>query len=712
MISLSIIIPTYNEAKNLPLLVEEIFSSIDRETTDLELIVVDDGSPDGTGDVADELATRYPMKVIHRSGKLGLGSAVRAGFAASTRPIIGVMDADLSHDPAILPQLIAALGSSDVAMGSRFESGSTVEAWQRWRKTLSQVGVALARMLTGVRDPLSGYFLMKRSVIDRATLTATGYKILFEILVKGTYETVKEFPFTFRMRRYSSSKLNTKEYVLFLSQIAQYALYRLWFHHRTVVLAGIFGFAAAAYAMAMQSVWLDEALSISFAKESVWRNIGRSMSTDLHPPLYYIFLHASGLVLGQGIWLYRLWSIFAYLATGIILYRYLRQTVRERIVSRIGAVLFFLSPFAVYYAAEARSFMAVMLISLVQYIAWERVVTGRSTRVDRAVYTILSILGSYIFYPVLFLLVVQGVYTLTRGKNIIKKFLWPWAIILAAYTPWLLAVVFERMGDAPGHFLSVPWWQIPAIIFVGFVGGRVAITDINHVHDYWPTLMVGVAGAIHMVGLWLGRKQWKQYPELVRAIVVGGGVVMMCLVISAFRFSIFDPRYYAPLFPLFIIISAGASLFWYTKSKQAWRAVVSMFVVAEVVIIGLSLFNPWYAREPWKGVVPALETEARGGDAVVFIGFDQPPPTYALYEKRDLPVVSAYPTGLADIKDMTAIGEHLRPQIAEYNRLWYSQFLEWQKDPEQQIRRIVEEQFEYKKTIGFFKVQFDLYERK
>lgn len=222
MVSVSIIIPTYNEAKNLPLLVEEIFSSLDKNKIDAELIIVDDNSPDGTGAVAEELMKINPLKVVRRAGKMGLGSAVIRGFKESNRQYLGVMDADLSHDPAILNNLVASLEQYDIVTGSRFSSGSRVENWPASRKLLSHIGVYLARFLTGVKDPLSGYFFLRRSVIEDIQLTATGYKILFEILAKGRYQQVKEIPFNFRMRQFSSSKLNWREYWLFGRQLLEY----------------------------------------------------------------------------------------------------------------------------------------------------------------------------------------------------------------------------------------------------------------------------------------------------------------------------------------------------------------------------------------------------------------------------------------------------------------------------------------------------------
>lgn len=227
LMAVSLIIPTYNEAKNIPFLIEEIFETVDKNKIDLEFIIVDDNSPDGTGKIAGELSSKYPIRVIHRSGKLGLGTAVIEGFKLSDREYVGVMDGDMSHDPAILNQMIDSLTDNDIAMGSRFGDGSKIENWGLHRRMISGAGVFLARIITGANDPLSGYFFMKKSVLSGVKLKTTGYKILLEILVKGNYKMVKEFPYTFRMRKYSTSKLNGREFILFLGQIGSYSLYKI-----------------------------------------------------------------------------------------------------------------------------------------------------------------------------------------------------------------------------------------------------------------------------------------------------------------------------------------------------------------------------------------------------------------------------------------------------------------------------------------------------
>ncbi len=227
MLKVSIIIPTYNEAKNLPLLIKEVFDNIDKGKVDLELIVVDDNSPDNTGAVAEEFSKRYPIKVVHRARKMGLGSAVQDGFKLSDREYLGVMDGDLSHDPKILNDLILSLTDYDISIGSRFEVENSTHQWNRRRKFIAYSGAWLARRLTGVKDPLSGYFFIKRKVIDNIKLKTVGYKILLEILVKGKYHKIEELPYTFRMRKYSTSKLNSAEFLLFLKQIASFSLYKI-----------------------------------------------------------------------------------------------------------------------------------------------------------------------------------------------------------------------------------------------------------------------------------------------------------------------------------------------------------------------------------------------------------------------------------------------------------------------------------------------------
>jgi dolichol-phosphate mannosyltransferase len=213
---ISIIVPTYNERTNLPVLVERIAKVLMHRNH--EIIVVDDNSPDGTGDVAEELKKNYKMKVLHRKSKRGLASAVIDGFKISDGDIIGVMDADLSHPPEAIEKLIQPIlnGTADFVVGSRFVPGGGIKGWSVSRKIISGVASAIAKPLTSVKDPMSGFFFVKRSVFTGIKLNPRGYKIGLELLVRGNYRNVVEVPYVFTDRYVGKSKLNVKEYVNYL----------------------------------------------------------------------------------------------------------------------------------------------------------------------------------------------------------------------------------------------------------------------------------------------------------------------------------------------------------------------------------------------------------------------------------------------------------------------------------------------------------------
>ena len=166
----TIIVPTYNEAENLPKLVSALFAL---PLENLNVLVVDDNSPDGTGRIADELAAQHPGRILvtHRAGKLGLRTAYLEGFRraiAEGAEVVGQMDADFSHDPAKLVEMVAALQTADVAFGSRYVPGGSVDVdWPLWRKSLSAFGNFYARTILGfpLRDVTTGYRLWRREAI-------------------------------------------------------------------------------------------------------------------------------------------------------------------------------------------------------------------------------------------------------------------------------------------------------------------------------------------------------------------------------------------------------------------------------------------------------------------------------------------------------------------------------------------------------------------
>jgi dolichol-phosphate mannosyltransferase len=218
---LSIVVPTYNERDRLPDLVEAVFGAYRDAQLDAELVIVDDNSPDGTGALADELAAARRITVLHRAGKLGLGTAVIEGFAAASAAIVGVIDADMSHPPALLPKMLRAMEreQADVVVASRYIPGGGTRGWPLSRLVMSRGACLMARGLTPVADATSGFFLIRRDLARGVTISAGGFKICLELLVRGRPASVVEIPYVFQNRTAGESKMNVKEALGYLDQL-------------------------------------------------------------------------------------------------------------------------------------------------------------------------------------------------------------------------------------------------------------------------------------------------------------------------------------------------------------------------------------------------------------------------------------------------------------------------------------------------------------
>jgi len=222
----SIIIPTLEEAANLPLLVPRIAVAMGDRA--YEILVVDDDSRDGTDAACGELARSYPVSVhVRRRPADGLGGAVIAGFSLARGDVLVVMDADLQHPPEALPLLLAPLesGEADFVLGSRHAPGGTVaERWGLMRRLNSRVATLLARPFAGnsCTDPMSGFFALRRDLLDGADrLTPLGYKIGLELMCKCRVGRVKEIPIHFTARQHGQSKLTVAQQFRYLEHLSR-----------------------------------------------------------------------------------------------------------------------------------------------------------------------------------------------------------------------------------------------------------------------------------------------------------------------------------------------------------------------------------------------------------------------------------------------------------------------------------------------------------
>jgi len=213
----SVIIPTFNESENICNVLKSIKECLPK--TDIEAIVVDDNSPDGTGKIVEEYIKSmkniagYSISVIHRKAKEGLSSAILDGLKNSKGETVIVMDSDLSHPPQIIPKMLETIRQTqcDIVVASRYIKGGTIQGWPFKRKLMSTVATKIAKVGLDIstNDPMSGFFAFRRKITEGIKFDAIGFKILLELLVKTKGVKVEEIPYTFTDREVGSSKLDS-----------------------------------------------------------------------------------------------------------------------------------------------------------------------------------------------------------------------------------------------------------------------------------------------------------------------------------------------------------------------------------------------------------------------------------------------------------------------------------------------------------------------
>jgi len=213
---LALTIPTLNEADNIQSLLDQVRAVLGPEGINYEILVVDDDSRDRTVEIVSAIAQEDPrVRLLVRKGERGLAGAVLYGWRHTDAEILGVMDADLQHPPELLPELFSAIrAGNDLAIGSRYIDGGRLGKWNPVRKFLSLAAVWATWPIqhAGMRakDPMTGYFLVRRECVDGIHFQPTGFKLLLEILVRARLHAIKELPLSFGLRAQGASKANFK----------------------------------------------------------------------------------------------------------------------------------------------------------------------------------------------------------------------------------------------------------------------------------------------------------------------------------------------------------------------------------------------------------------------------------------------------------------------------------------------------------------------
>lgn len=278
MADVAVIVPTYREAANLPLLAPRVDAALQAAGLSYELIIVDDNSPDETPAVCRKLREHYPVRLEVRKSERGLSSAVVHGLKLADARILLVMDADLSHPPEKIPELVAALDEPgvDFVIGSRYVAGGkTDEKWSWFRRLNSQAATLLARPFTTAADPMAGFFALRRETFEAADkLSPIGYKIGLELLVKCGCREIREVPIEFADRIHGESKLSLKEQINYIRHIGRLLEYR---YPLTTSLLKFIGVGATgmvvdlgSFSLLMQSLPLPAARAIAIFVAMTW----------------------------------------------------------------------------------------------------------------------------------------------------------------------------------------------------------------------------------------------------------------------------------------------------------------------------------------------------------------------------------------------------------------------------------------------------------
>jgi len=210
--SFALVVPTLNEAGNIDEVLNQLTAVLSETQYEYEIVVVDDGSTDGTVEQVRDWTKRDPrIRLLCRVGERGLAGAVLCGWSQSQANLVGVIDADLQHPTQLLPELLRAAEQADIAIASRYARSHGTKGWNVLRAAVSRLSTLAAAPLIskknlGVTDPMSGFFIIHRHCIEGLTFQTTGFKLLLEILVRGRIRTALEVPYNFGLRRAGQSK--------------------------------------------------------------------------------------------------------------------------------------------------------------------------------------------------------------------------------------------------------------------------------------------------------------------------------------------------------------------------------------------------------------------------------------------------------------------------------------------------------------------------
>jgi len=331
MYDLTVIIPTFREEANIRNIITEVDTVFKKNSLNGEILVVDDNSPDNTIAIVNNLkGTKNNLNLLVRTSDHGLSQSVADGFLHASSDIFVVIDADMSHPPALIAKMYEEIrAGSDVVIGSRYMEGGGIKKWPLKRRIISLGATFLGRLLfPDITDPVSGFFAIRKDVVAQAHLKPRGYKILLEVLGKGTWEHDKEIPFEFSDREIGSSKLKIKTIIEYAQQVTDITLYSFahhqsaaWREWKKVFKFGIVGLSGIVVNLAILYLLVEFAfvnkdlaspiaIEISILNNFIWNDSwtfrsdeNRKYSSRWHRLVAFNVVSAGGAVINYGIFL-------------------------------------------------------------------------------------------------------------------------------------------------------------------------------------------------------------------------------------------------------------------------------------------------------------------------------------------------------------------------------------------------------------------------
>ena len=629
----SVIVPTFREAGNLPELIQRLEKVRQERVPALSVVIVDDNSRDGTAELIASLGKPW-IRLITRTNERGLSSAVVRGLQEATGDVLVVMDADLSHPPEVIPDLIGRLDrGADFVIGSRYVAGGTTDAsWGIFRWLNSKVATLLARPFTSARDPMAGFFAIRRETyIHAAALNPIGYKIGLELLVKCGCRNVQEVPIHFVDRTKGESKLNLREQLRYLRHLGRLFAFRYgqWLHLLALMIAMTAFLVPTTAFLPQQCIYVDETtqlsgLTLGPVQVMHWlagERAGRfGVPPDRMPPVSYWVGSVWSGVFGNDETSMRWFGVLCIGLALILVFEAARQMWGLGAGLAAG-LLFGLSPNAIVTAVEIRAYPLFVLFAAGGFFCLMRIVSPTANHRWRWILcmALLSLIAAYTHF---FGLLLAGalflsalLVSLFRRANVAPIALAGSAVMAAAWglQPFVAAAFEKSGGNSTPEAPDLK--QFVRYIYRGLFGHPALSVSTAMV-------LLAVTGAViaGSIAMWPRRRSASSGYAVFIALVAGMGVAAL----ASFRFSAFDgmqPSYNLWRLPGLALLLGSAV----AASSRALRTMAiigcGLLIVSEGFAASqLMLHGTYFAHGPHRQLAALIEELGAANVAVVHDG--------------------------------------------------------------------------------------------